>query len=335
MTEISPLPSLLAQKVFEALQPLARGQAAYGLLDFPNHGNIGDSAIWAGEVALLRRVHGRGPAYVSHMRYPVTEPGRILPAGSTLYLHGGGNFGDIWPVFQNYREAVIAANPQYRIVQLPQSLHYAEPDAIERTKRVIGAHPDFHMMVRDHQSHAFVQQHFRCPVQLVPDSAFGIDMSRVPRSSAPKGILALLRSDKEVRPDAAEGHRHFQDVTIADWQQQNRRGIEKGTLGLFRALPFRAAQGLRARAFDAMVDGRVALGFAQLDQAEVVVTDRLHGHIMATLLGKPHVVIDNFYGKIANFIAAFGKDDVTLQARDYTEARDMADSLLQKVRQAP
>lgn len=81
-----------------------------------------------------------------------------------------------------------------------------------------------------------------------------------------------------------------------------------------------------------MVDSRVLLGFAQLDRAEVVVTDRLHGHIMSTLLGKPHVVIDNSYGKIARFIDAFGKDDVTLQARDYVEAREMADQLLEQVR---
>ena len=57
-------------------------------------------------------------------------------------------------------------------------------------------------------------------------------------------------------------------------------------------------------------------------------TDRLHGHIMATLLGKPHVVIDNFYGKIANFIHAWPTDDKTLQARDYAEAQEMARGLL-------
>jgi pyruvyl transferase EpsO len=34
----------------------------------------------------------------------------------------------------------------------------------------------------------------------------------------------------------------------------------------------------------------------------VVVTDRLHGHILALLLGIPHVVLDNSYGKLHHFI---------------------------------
>jgi exopolysaccharide biosynthesis predicted pyruvyltransferase EpsI len=74
------------------------------------------------------------------------------------------------------------------------------------------------------------------------------------------------------------------------------------------------------------------MGFAQIDRHEVLVTDRLHGHIMATLLGKPHVVIDNFYGKIANFIKAFGKDDVTLSAENFAQAHEMAQQLLEQAR---
>jgi pyruvyl transferase EpsO len=31
--------------------------------------------------------------------------------------------------------------------------------------------------------------------------------------------------------------------------------------------------------------------------ADVVVTDRLHAHIFAIMLGLPHVVLDNSYGK--------------------------------------
>jgi pyruvyl transferase EpsO len=37
-----------------------------------------------------------------------------------------------------------------------------------------------------------------------------------------------------------------------------------------------------------------------------VITDRLHGHILCTLLGIPHCVIDNSYGKIGGFADAWG-----------------------------
>jgi exopolysaccharide biosynthesis predicted pyruvyltransferase EpsI len=323
--------------VTDSIRPLAAGYQTYGLLDYPSHRNIGDSAIWLGEIAALKQVHGRLPGYVSHSRFDPREPARFLPGG-LIYLHGGGNFGDIWPKHQLYREAVIAAHPDHRVIQLPQSLHFRKPEGIERTKRVIGAHRDFHLMVRDNESLAFSRQHFDCPVYLVPDCAFCIDMGPVPRRPQPAGVLCLLRTDQESRPDAKAGSTLFGDAVIADWAQfgEGRSFLEKSVLGGLiaagRVPGLGMVAALREPALSRMAHDRVMLGLAQLDTAEVVVTDRLHGHILATLLNKPHVVIDNFYGKIANFIRAWGKDDVTLQARDFSEAAEMAQSLLTRVR---
>ena len=318
----------LADTLAAALAPLAAGRSHYGLLDYPAYWNIGDSAIWAGEIPLLGHLHGRPAAYTSQMRYPPAEPGRLLPRDAVLYLQGGGNFGDIWPRHQLYREAVIARHPHHRIVQLPQSIHYDDPAAVERTRRVIGAHGDFHLMVRDAESAAFAQRMFDCPVILAPDAAFAMDMADCPRATAPQGILALLRADKERRADAAEGRALLAaaGARIVDWGGPGklRRRAEKAFVGLGLVLPFRAAQGLRRAGFDAMAAARVAWGFARIDAAAVLVTDRLHGHILASLLGKPHVVIDNSYGKIGRFIDAWGQDGATWRARDYAEAAEIA-----------
>jgi pyruvyl transferase EpsO len=37
----------------------------------------------------------------------------------------------------------------------------------------------------------------------------------------------------------------------------------------------------------------------------VVITDRLHAHILSLLLGIPHAVLDNSYGKVGRFLAAW------------------------------
>jgi pyruvyl transferase EpsO len=343
---MTPSPALdapadpLADTVMDSIRALIGGRTRYGLLDFPSHRNIGDSAIWLGEVQALHWLHGGPPAYASHHRFAPGEAGRILPDG-LIYLHGGGNFGDIWPHHQFYREAVIAANPGQRIIQLPQSLHFGRPEAIERTRRVIGGHPDFHLMVRDHESLDFARRHFDCPVYLVPDSAYCIEMGQVPRNARPAGIMGLLRDDKERRPDAEAGARMFGDARIEDWARFGGAwaGVERLAMAASMLVPRLPGLGglagaPREAAFTRMARDRVMLGFAQLDAAEVVVTDRLHGHIMASLLGKPHVVIDNFYGKITNFIRAWGARD-TLQARDYAEAAELAQTLLAQHRQAP
>lgn len=325
----------LDDQLAAALRPLMQRHPRYGLLDYPSHGNIGDSAIWLGEIALLHRLHGRGPDLANHMRFNPAEIGRYLPTDRLLYLHGGGNFGDVWDGHQAWREGVIARYRDHRIVQLPQSLHYRKPDGIEATRRAIGAHPDFHLMVRDRESEDFARRHFDCNVILAPDAAFCINMARFPRNPAPQGIGGLLRSDHEKRVDAGVGQQLLGPAAV-DWQVQGtaRLMAQKGLMGLFMVLPYPPFTWPRARAFDAMARARVAMGFAQLDQAEVVVADRLHAHIMSSLLGKPHVVIDNNYGKISRFIGAFGRDDVTLQARDYAEAVEMAETLIAQVRTA-
>ncbi|WP_276524270.1 polysaccharide pyruvyl transferase family protein, partial [Enterobacter hormaechei] len=43
---------------------------------------------------------------------------------------------------------------------------------------------------------------------------------------------------------------------------------------------------------------RVERGLRLLSRGERIVTDRLHGHILSLLLGIPHVVLDNDYGKL-------------------------------------
>jgi pyruvyl transferase EpsO len=41
-----------------------------------------------------------------------------------------------------------------------------------------------------------------------------------------------------------------------------------------------------------------------------VVTDRLHTHILCLLLGIPHAVLDNNYGKVGRFISCWTSDSI-------------------------
>ena len=46
------------------------------------------------------------------------------------------------------------------------------------------------------------------------------------------------------------------------------------------------------------LDEKAVLFFSRYESVE---TSRLHGHILSSLLGKPNTVIDNSYGKNANY----------------------------------
>lgn len=266
------------------------------LLDFPNHANCGDSAIWAGERAALDAL-GREVAYTCEVRsFSLRALDRIAP-DATILLHGGGNVGDIYPRYQQFREAVIAACPHHRVVSLPQTVHFRDPAAEARAARSFASHPDLVVLARDTRSQETVAR-WDVPCRLAPDSALaltGLTRSRPPLVKE----LWLLREDPEspgyaVPPSPAR--------EVRDWTDQPR--IQR----LIRRLPqatasrrggstagFRSEQLLRL--FDRLAAARVSTGVRILSRGERVVTNRLHAHILCCLAGIPHVLLDNSYGK--------------------------------------
>ncbi|HMB53058.1 MAG TPA: polysaccharide pyruvyl transferase family protein, partial [Thermoanaerobaculia bacterium] len=69
-----------------------------------------------------------------------------------------------------------------------------------------------------------------------------------------------------------------------------------------------------ASSFDLLARRRFERGLRILSRGRVVITDRLHGHVLALLLGMPHVVLDNHYGKIADYRRRFTADTGGVEA---------------------
>jgi pyruvyl transferase EpsO len=61
------------------------------------------------------------------------------------------------------------------------------------------------------------------------------------------------------------------------------------------------------QAYNQVARLRLSQGCRTLAAARCVVTDRLHGHILSVLLGIPHVVLDNNYGKVRSFYDTWTK----------------------------
>lgn len=68
------------------------------------------------------------------------------------------------------------------------------------------------------------------------------------------------------------------------------------------------------------------MGFEMLAQAEFVITDRLHGHIMSTLMGIPHVLMDSKLKKNLFFHNTWTQDcDCVRIADNFAEAKKFAE----------
>ncbi|HEU4799003.1 MAG TPA: polysaccharide pyruvyl transferase family protein [Gemmatimonadales bacterium] len=293
----------LNDKVHACLKDLISDAETLAILDFPDIRNCGDSAIWLGEMAYLQTRYGKRPAYVS--RIADFSPGaleRRMPEGP-IFVHGGGNFGDLWVAHQDFRERVIEQFPDRRIVQFPQSIHYRSPERADVTARIIGRHRSFVLLVRDEESKHYAEQHFDCEVRLCPDMAFCIGTLQPEAAEFP--VLAMLRADQESALDGSSRSAHL-DIPVEDWISESRMSVRMSkALGAASALAAGNLSELRLARLDAAAHNRVRRGTRQLSRGRAIVTDRLHVHICSLLLGRPHAVLDNSYGKVRRFMSAF------------------------------
>jgi exopolysaccharide biosynthesis predicted pyruvyltransferase EpsI len=316
----------LQAKVHACLSEFFTG-APFALVDFPNIRNVGDSAIWLGEIAYLDRLHA-SPSYVSEMRdfSPAALNARV-PEGP-IFIHGGGNFGDIWLGHQNFRERILRTWPGRPVIQFPQSIHYSSLTRAEETARVIAAHRNFTLLVRDEESLQFANKHFDCRTLLCPDMALCIGAFEPPRPEIP--ILAMLREDRE----KASPHdlSAFPGIPVEDWISEPFLPVRLAKArGITSALGSLDPQRMRLGKFNAAARQRFGRGMRQIGRGRVVVTDRLHVHILSLLQGKPHAVLDNSYGKIARFMAAFtGTTELAYRASSLRDAIEWARAQLDK-----
>lgn len=319
----------LQARLDESLVPLI-GDGPVALVDYPDHANVGDSAIWLGETAWLRK-RGLTPAYVSTIRAHDHDALAVAMPEGPILLHGGGNFGTLWQTHQDFRLAMLERFPGRPIVQLPQSIFFDHDAAVADSARAIERHGRFTLCVRDEPSLEFARRHFPCETLLVPDMAFAI--GRLARQPAAADIFCLMRTDHE-KAGSHESLGPPRAIT-GDWLKDDRGALRRTAIGTRLLGLMDSANAARVRHYERQAWARVRRGIAQLSQGRVVITDRLHGHILSTLLAIPHVALDNSYRKIGNFIDAWtGRLDILRTATSLDEAEASAAALLNEARRA-
>ncbi len=329
----------LAQGVLETLSRVLPAGGNCALLDFPDYSNVGDSAIWAGMGRFLAE-HRMRRRYVGSLQtLSAAVLRRAMPGGVVLIL-GGGNFGTLWPAHQAHRERVLRELRDYRVVQLPQSLHFDTEEALRTMRELIASHPDFTLMVRDRASERIAVESLGARTVLCCDSALLLQ-GTLQRAAPDVDCFILARSDKERAigglGEALAGERIT--TASADWLDEP--GSITRTLALHlrrRALGRHAHhawfQQSLAGQWDRLAALRVRRGCRLLSRGRVVITDRLHAHILCTLLGVPHVVLDNSYGKISSFMDEWtGGSPLVRRAGSAEEAAAICRELLQTTRQ--
>lgn len=297
MSKHADIMSELASK-HEVLLPLLEGRPIH-YLDLPFHGNVGDLLIMNGTLRFFEKYRLNVTRLGMYFNYSPQWASK----GDVIVFHGGGNFGDIYGPFQAFREKTIAALPHNRVIIMPQTMHFSDPEKFKECCALLSRHPDLHICVRDQRSAALARQ-MTPNVYLLPDMAH--QLWPLQRSVAPsRPVLYLRRRDSEAQASALDQQSNtfdWEDLIGKQWgfflpQVAERSIFHAQRLGINK--PFANLEGQwwigQARRF---IDRSVDL-FSQYERVE---SDRLHAHILSSLLSIPNRISDNSYGKNSNYI---------------------------------
>ena len=325
----------------ERIVPLLPEGGSCAVVDFPNYYNVGDSAIWLGQRHLLRECGVQVAYLCTQQSYSAGRLAMALPRGPIL-IQGGGNMGDLWPHHQRFRERVIQDFPERTIIQFPQSIFFKDKDQLSRARAVFNAHPNVTLLLRDQRSLDFARNEFVCQSILCPDMAFLLGTLRASSNKYPQDIFWLGRRDQEATSfSSLEASGQWPQT--ADWVSGEGASLLWRFRFLLEKIRVRNAERFADvytkqtrrtimkldRSYETLAQLQLTRGCHLLVSGRVVVTDRLHGHILSLLLGLPHVVLSDRYGKLRSFWDTWITETTSARtAQNSQEALTIAKELL-------
>ncbi len=279
-----------------ALQGLSRlkksiSSADYLLLDTPMHKNIGDLAIAYAERQFIHNCLGKVFTEITAQELGSCEKSfaRSTPTTKTVLIHGGGFLGSLWPQEEYRFREIVKSFKNHKIVVFPQTVTFdtATPEGqlyLDQSRKIYNSHPDIHICLRDARSFDYIITNFpNVKASLIPDMALQLKLpdTAVSCEQFREGALLCMRNDHEkslTRTDENILHQlvetNFDLVTSTDMC---------ATL-----IPSSVKQ-----SEDIVIEKA-----REFSSAKLIVTDRLHGMILAALTGTPCIALNNSNKKV-------------------------------------
>src|ERR1035437_8849928 len=137
--------------------------------DYPLYLNVGDLLIQLGAEQFFaeNRIH----VWKRYSAYDMPASIRGMDDDVVIICHGGGNFGDLYPIFQNGRERVLRLYPRNRIVILPQTVHFRSRERFLQSMEQFRSHGNCYIFARDNRSLEFLRQASFTQTSAMPDMA--------------------------------------------------------------------------------------------------------------------------------------------------------------------
>ena len=238
----------------------------------PSHPNLGDQAIFLAEMQFLRQF-GK-VAGITNTDYKRCR--HRIPKKTIIVLTGGGNLGDIWVHEEEARRNIIKNQMNNRMILFPQTFYYGDRSKIEESLPFY-KRENFWLTARDDASYSQMRMIYGDQVIETPDI-----------------VLSATKDDFHVRPSDRSG------VLFCFRNDKEKKIREEDILKLERAADVFSYTDMIS---DVPVtdENRMDLVSRKMNEfaeAELVITDRLHGMNFSALTETPCIVLPNAYYKV-------------------------------------
>lgn len=267
------------------------------ILGTPTHGNLGDQAIAYAEREFLKlnypeycifEVSNGSVPYIA--RYLKKEINRDM----ILFIHGGGNLGNIYIYAEKIRRLIVKKLSNTPIISFPQSMIFESTKygnyQLEKSNIAYSRNVNFRLVAREKISYMSMKNVFkRNEVYLIPDIVFSVE----PKFNFKRNdVLFLLRKDIEKdisSEDIKSVEKIFEALNmVIDKSDTHIGDIENFSIKLRDELIFKKLE--------------------EISKHKIVVTDRLHGMIFSYITKTPCIVFSNSNHKIKSTYELFLKD---------------------------
>ena len=283
------------------------------IIGSPNHGNMGDVAITWSTIKLLELLYPNDNVFdvtMEEFPFEIDAIYHLLKPKDIVILQGGGNLGNIYPDDEMIRRYVISRFRKNRLIMFPQSIYFSNDlkgeKELEICSDLYSANKNLYMLARDGHSYEIMRKYFNVPSEHIVDVVL---TQKVGGGTLRKGALVCFRGDKE-----------------GILSVQNKKEITE----IVRSVYNEVITTDTVIEFDGNKDERYGRLTDKLDEfrnAEVVVTDRLHGLIFSIITDTPCVVLPTVNTKITSAFDDLGMADGIFLIESVGNLKDILENL--------
>ncbi len=281
--------SAISSHKYNAKYEGRKGKKNLYLIGSPHYHNMGDHAIALSTLEFIKpKELGFDAIYEVYLHQYHDEKfalRKFTTSKDVFLIQGGGYMGDQHMAGEIFLRHVVQDFPKNRLIFLPQTMYYSNTEhgnkQLLRAKKFYKKHPDLHLFAREQITYDSMTQHFpTAKVYKAPDMV--VSSNWTDNSKTRNGFVFFMRDDVERVLNQENydlltsiANKFEQNITLTDTCEyeglipdaQTRELRMNHTLNKFRT-------------------------------ARLVVTDRLHGMLLAAVTQTRCIAFSNFNHKV-------------------------------------